>query len=294
MIIKERDSKQRDIKELISLLKLDISPKQRFLIEREIRFIKAGERGENDAAYFINFYFGESKNWAVIHDLRIEFNNYVAQIDHLLINRFLDFYVLESKNFFYPIKITTEGEFLIWHRKRGEYYSIESPIEQNERHIFLLDKVLKKLDILPKRFGLPLKPRFKSYILLSPKSKIIRPPRKSLDTSMVIKADMLKREIDKYTDQMSNFSIISSLSKLISSDTLKEVAEKISKLHRPKITDYKKKFGISKEQIRQKTNKRYLCSRCGSEVSLKVANYCLQHKGRFKGKIFCFKCQKMV
>lgn len=294
MIIKEKDSKERDIKELTSLLKLNISPKQRFLIEREIRSIKAGERGENDAAYFINFYFGESKNWAVIHDLRIEFNNYVAQIDHLLINRFLDFYVLESKNFFYPIKVTAEGEFLIWHRKRDEYYSIESPIEQNKRHIFLLDKILKNSNILPKRFGISLRPRFKSYILLSPKSKIIRPPREKFDTSMIIKADMLKREIDKDTDKMSNFAVISSVSKLISSDTLKEVAEKISKLHRPKLVNYKKKFGISEKEIRQKTNKRYLCSRCGSEVSLKVANYCLQHKKRFKGKIFCFECQKVV
>ncbi|NTV47823.1 MAG: NERD domain-containing protein, partial [Chlorobiales bacterium] len=42
-----------------------------------------------------------SKNWAVIHDLRLEHENQVAQIDHLMINRSFDFYVLESKNYAY-------------------------------------------------------------------------------------------------------------------------------------------------------------------------------------------------
>ena len=88
MIIKRTDSKQKEIQELLSLLKKDITPNQRFFIERELKSMRNGVQGEKDSAYYIDFYFGSSKNWAVIHDLRIEHEGQAAQIDHILINRF--------------------------------------------------------------------------------------------------------------------------------------------------------------------------------------------------------------
>jgi hypothetical protein len=48
MIIKKRDSKEADIKELTSLLSLPLPDNKRFLIERELRFVKSGEKGERD------------------------------------------------------------------------------------------------------------------------------------------------------------------------------------------------------------------------------------------------------
>ncbi len=90
MIIKRRDSKQAAIDELTNLLCLPLSENKKFQIERELRFLRSGEKGEEDAAYFINFHFGKSRRWVVIHDLRLSFRGRVAQIDHLLINRFFD------------------------------------------------------------------------------------------------------------------------------------------------------------------------------------------------------------
>jgi hypothetical protein len=114
VIIKKADNRDSDVQELQRLLGYQISAKQRFLIEREIKCIGSEVRGEDSSAYLIDFNFHESKNWSAIHDLRLEHNGYVAQIDHLLINRCLDVYVLESKNYYYGIKITPEGEFLAW------------------------------------------------------------------------------------------------------------------------------------------------------------------------------------
>ena len=62
----------------------------------------------------------QSKNWfspieeapvfaSVIHDLRIECEGRVAQIDHLLIGRFLDIWVCETKNFSEGIAINEQG-----------------------------------------------------------------------------------------------------------------------------------------------------------------------------------------
>jgi len=89
MIIKNRGSFENDIAQLKELLSLRLTDKQRFLLEREIRFLRSGEKGEKDSAYYIDYYLGRSKNWAVIHDLRLFFFGQTAQIDHVLMNRFM-------------------------------------------------------------------------------------------------------------------------------------------------------------------------------------------------------------
>ncbi len=117
MLIKSKDGRLEDIQELNRLLTLKITAKQRFSIERELKCIVSGERNEQNSAYYLDFRYKDSLHWALIHDLRIEHRGRVAQIDHLLISRFLDVYVLESKNYYYGIKITEEGEFLVWDGK---------------------------------------------------------------------------------------------------------------------------------------------------------------------------------
>ena len=111
MIFKRRNSKIEEIEELKQLLSCDLTEKQRFSVERELNAINKGASGEDDSAYYLNFYYGKSKNWAIIHDLRIELEGIVAQIDHILINRIFDFYILESKSYKNGIKITENGEF---------------------------------------------------------------------------------------------------------------------------------------------------------------------------------------
>ena len=54
------------------------------------------------------------KNRIVIHDLRLELNGRVAQIDHLVLNRLLEVYVLETKHFTEGVSINDQGEFSIW------------------------------------------------------------------------------------------------------------------------------------------------------------------------------------
>ncbi|MEW6067360.1 MAG: nuclease-related domain-containing protein [Nitrospirota bacterium] len=299
MIIKEKDSKQAEIDELTSLLSLPLPDNKKFLIERELRFLKSGDRGENDSAYFINFYYAASKNWAIIHDLRLEHNDRVAQIDHLLINRFFNIFVLESKNFCYGVKITDNGEFLV--QFNNSFFAIESPIEQNKRHIVVIESVIKDFDIMPKRLGLTIMPAFKSYVLVAPKSRLIRPRKSNFDTSMVIKADMLTTSIEKAIEAMKPLSLLASASKISSSETLKEIAEDIASFHKPMKIDYRNRFSIratpSPKQISSQAPetyeaKRFYCSKCKITITEKVARFCWDNKHRFGGKAYCFDCQK--
>ena len=243
MIIKKMVSKHEEIAELAALLKGKLTSYQRFLIERELKAIRSGVSGEKDSAYYIDFYFGDSNKWAVIHDLRLEHKGQVAQIDHLLINRFFDMYVLESKNFSYKLKITPEGEFQTYYGK--EYVGIPSPIEQNKRHIHLLDLFLKHRDILPKRIGISIRPKFKSLILISPRSIIARPPEKKFDTGSVIKADTLRTKIDREVAKQNPLADLATISKTCSSRTLMDAARSLAGFHKPKKIDYRARFGLS-------------------------------------------------
>lgn len=304
MIIKTMDSKQEDLKELSALLNEKITPNQRFQIERELKAIRSGVRGEEDAAYYINFYFGESKNWAVIHDLRIEYEDQVAQMDHILINRMFVIYVLESKNYSYKITITPEGDFKVY--SGTQCYGVPSPIEQNKRHIHLLERFLKAKEMLPKRLGIPIAPKLKSLILISPKAIISRPPEKKFDTSMVIKADTLSTKIDDEFEKTGPAAALALISKVSSSSTVQEVARRLARYHRPHKTDWRGRFGLPGESVSSYENlpvqksggleiresSKYFCFKCKKDISEKVAKFCFQNRHKFGGKAFCFDCQK--
>lgn len=70
----------------------------------------------------------------VLHNLRFEYNGKSAQIDHMIINRFSEIYILETKDFLNGIKIEENGKFLAYYYNK--YKAISSPIKQNIRHIF--------------------------------------------------------------------------------------------------------------------------------------------------------------
>jgi len=248
MILKQKDNRTEDIEELNRLLNLNISSKQRFLIERELKCLMSGHSGESSSAYYLDFRFNESKNWVLIHDLRIEHSGMVAQIDHLLINRFLDIHVLETKNYFYGIKITDDGEFLSYNGKA--YQGIESPIEQNKRHIELLQKTITDRNLAPTRLGISIPISFLNYVLVAPTARIDRPRKKSFDSTNLIKADAYTSHIDKELDKRSVVSVFASAAKMIGTDTLEAFAQKLIKLHRPGKSDYAGKLGALRVSVK--------------------------------------------
>jgi hypothetical protein len=105
-----------------------------------------------------------------------------------------------------------------------------SPLLQNQRHIELLKRATAALD-MPTRLGLRMPLRFESLILVSPSARIIRP--KNFDTSRVIKADHLRERVLKDIDSESLLKTVAGAAKLVSSETVQDVARQLAKLHRP-------------------------------------------------------------
>jgi hypothetical protein len=242
MLLKSADKKDEQIAELERLV--SIAPTgSKARIEQELRNIRAGLKGEQEAAYLIDFGLRESRNTLVIHDLRFEIDGRVAQIDHLLLHRSLTVFVLETKSFHAGLKITEEGEFLRWNGFKKAYEGMASPVAQNERHIAVLKDVFDRVD-MPTRLGLRLAPTFESYILVSPNARVDRP--KKYDTSRVLKADMLMDALDKRFEKEGVFERLTSTAKLVSLETLEDIGRQLIARHQPVKFDYAAKFGLNK------------------------------------------------
>jgi len=243
MLIKEKDQNQQQIDYLTDLLDRDFPEVQKRLIERELKCLYSGDKGEESSAYYLNFDFANNKNWALIHDLRIEHKGQVAQIDHLLIGRMMDCYVIESKNFSSGVLISDEGDFSYFYKNKP--YAIPSPIEQNERHIRLLDRFLSDNKLYPTRLGVALKADYRNIVLISPGSRLTKPKKGLFDCSAVMKADKFVSHFKKDIET----SPLSSITKIMSSDSLMSFAEKLAFLHEPKVIDYKAKFSIDNNGV---------------------------------------------
>lgn len=330
MIIKETDDKKPQIAALQGLLaRIDCKADTRKRIEQEMRNIQAGVRGEEEAAYEIKVHFGESRNWAIIHDLRVEFGDLVAQIDHLVINRWLDVWVCESKHFSEGVAINEHGEFAAFFNSKP--YGVPSPIEQNAKHILILRRLFESGAVnLPKRLGFTIKPDLKSLVLVSKKARITRPKSKVAGIDCVIKNDQFFKSVDKAVDENS----ILWAAKIIGSDTLEDVARQIAGLHKPIQFNWAAKFGLpaavapiqstppSEKAITQtaqvkppipasapmpipeidkvapaeevKPKQKLICHACGESVAYNVAKFCWFNKAKFGGNAFCMECQKNV
>jgi len=240
MILKEADDKSEQVQELERLL--TIAPaKVKSKLERELRMLRSGIAGENKTRFYLDSKFRDSKNCYVIHDLRLEHDGEVAQIDHLLMNRFLEVYVLETKHAKSTIKVEEDGAFL---RLQGKHYQgMPSPIEQNKRHVDVLKKVFKHQIDMPEKGGFKLQPTFQSRVLINPEVRIIRP--KKFDTSEVIHSDTFSTKYQQDMEEFPGFfKAVGTLLKDVGQEQVAYLCRKLISLHKPISYNYVAKFGI--------------------------------------------------
>lgn len=305
VIIKKADDRSSDIETLEGFLGVQGLPKEtKVSITSELRNIRAGIAGEKAAAYEIDFHFGESKNIAIIHDLRLSYNGRVAQIDHLIISRFMEVWVCESKSVSEGVSVNSDGEWVRFFK--GKPKGMPSPVEQNRRHILVLESLCQDGEIsLPKRIGIKLFPDFKNLILVSNSARINKTGFENSSSEAIVKCEKIRSLILSEDDDT-----LATALKLVSRDILTDFAKQLAALHQPITFDWAAKFGI-KDQITEPTVSRKLiekapalkdasdqkskliCDECSAPVPLKVARFCWFNKPRFSGKVYCVSCQEV-
>jgi hypothetical protein len=287
MLLKTADDRSGDIDALQSLLsRRDLDARQRRAIQDEIWSIRLGVKAETDAAYQLDFDLRDSKNWVIIHDLRIELEGRVAQIDHLVISRLLEVFVCESKSYTSGVVVNGHGEWSTYRDRRR--VGIPSPVEQNRRHIEVLERVFKLGQVqLPRRI-VALKPTFRNIVLVSADGRITRPEAQLADLDSIVKVDQFRTYL--LNRKLSDAQML----KFVWSSTLEQFGRELVALHTPARVDWAARFGIQPDAPTASTAARRPwvvkydgpCANCGT-VLLKGTEAIWRQRER---RMLCLDC----
>lgn len=195
----------------------------------EVRHRRALIRGSAKAASLIDADYSRSPDWAVIHDLYLQHGGQHTQIDHLLINRWMDVYVLDSSSFDAGLRITEEGEFLRWDEDRATFQGIASPV--NTRRIGLLRDAIAEI-AQPALLGMMrVLPSYQSLVLVSPTARL--EPSRHPDSSRVITPDRLGKLVLQDIDQDNVYlGLIKAAAKTVPCQVIETIARRLTGLHR--------------------------------------------------------------
>lgn len=312
MLIKQADDQSKRLALLESLQNVPtLDRRQRDWLSDQLWALRMGMSGERNAAHYIDHYFKESLNLAVLHDLRLELDDEVAQIDHLIISRGFLFYLLETKNFSGNLSINEHGEFTVHYGSGSK--GIPSPLEQSKRHEKVLSKWLERLGITGR---LGSKPQFFHAVLIDPKGTIRRPDPGKFDTSNVIKADQFEAWRTKHVDQgISIAQTLTAMVNLRGGDTVREWAEKLVRQHRPLppqqwLPDFmhpgqKEGAAVPSQAVTAPVPQKppqhlpasaatqpVVCARCSKPLSPAEQVFCISNEAIFGGCMFCLAHQK--
>lgn len=159
--------------------------------------MQAGRRAEEQMAFYLRRAFGDDPTLKVLNGLRVERQEEIAQIDHLLISNH-GFVLIESKSVTTKIRVNSEGE---WSRQVGhDWKGMPSPMLQVDRQTKLLrallndhvDDFYRKLLTLQFTFN---SAPFDGLVAISDTGVIQRPS--GFATKQVLKADQITSQIQE-------------------------------------------------------------------------------------------------
>lgn len=314
MLIKPTDDKAKRLKLLEDLQKSPLlDHRQREWLREELQRTKRGLAGERDAAHYLDNYLKDDPDRMLLHDLRFVVDGDVIQIDHMVITRGLNVYLLETKNFNGNLRINEHGEFSVEYT--GErVFGIPSPLEQSRRHEGPLRKLFDLLEINGRNGGAA---KIEHCVLVSPASLIHRPPAKSFDTTNVIKADQFRAWHEKFVDRSATASaVVNALFNIRSAATIEEFARKLVRQHRPSdplvLPDFMqpRQMAVPRQPTQTRLEaaqvtapvapvtpaiepdvkagrRKLVCATCGSKISFPEGKFCWNNERRFGGLQYC-------
>jgi Nuclease-related domain len=105
------------------------------------KFAKAGKAVEEQMNFYLRRAFADDKNIYVFNDLRLEYKDDAAQIDHLIFHQY-GVIIVESKSVSSRIKINEHQEWIKWFDNKAQ--GMQSPILQARRQGDFLKKYLNR------------------------------------------------------------------------------------------------------------------------------------------------------
>ena len=302
MLVKPRDP-STDVENLAAVAsRTDLPAETTSRIQRELRIARLGQRGERAAEHEIEFHFSRRPDVATLHGLRLEHNGRSAQIDHLIVTRYLDIWVCESKAFTGRVEINDYGEWQVVYGNKA--YGVKSPVLQAWNHLHVLADVVRAGVVpLPRVADRKMGPKYRVAVLFSDRARIARPApgSRELDAELqaVMKVERLYATIERSLREHS-----SNDKTLMSCEDLAFIAGRIAALHSPTTTDWLSRFGIAPAVTTEKSASATAiirdnvfeiststCATCGVRLRAGEVAYCRDRKAEFASSLYCMRCQ---
>lgn len=294
MIVKKMDEYAAELATIERLLLSDPTPDVAAALQQERSAILGTLQHKRDAAYHLDFYFTATPDWVVIHDLRLEMGDETATFDHLLINRELDIYVIETKHYNTKVRINEDKEFFYYVDSRP--MAVASPAVRNQQNIDFLSSYLLKNGLLPTRFGLAIKPHLHNIVLVSPTSSV-QLPRRHVDLGCeVVRSDIFLERFKRTLPRSAGAHDFVTLARHISSENLNAMGSKLARRHIPRRIDFNRRYGMKSELLQESSTDKGVeqCACCSKRITARVVRYCYDNHELFAGKAYCFDCQKGI
>jgi Nuclease-related domain len=204
------------------------------------RYQQYGHNAEKQMAFYLKRAFQDSKDIHVLNDLRLEMNDDVAQIDHLILHRF-GFLVIESKSVTSKISVNEHGEWVRYYPKftRGMPSPVNQAIRQTD---FLKNFLMARSEYLLKK-ALIFKSSISSFkfdVLVAISDSGIINRAKNTIINEVHKADQITENVEKIIKDYENTN-----KKLLSlkmnftfvDATMERISNYLLQSHKPKNAD---------------------------------------------------------
>lgn len=287
MIVKERDA----TKNRIAYLETFEAPGMDSIQRQGLKQAAARLRADCTSDYAcreIDSYFANSKDWLVIHDLRLAHEKRIIQINHLLISSALKFYIIDSRYLKNGLTLNENGQCRVQHGNHST--PIASPLNKLNRDIRILRDIIKNAKELPRFLSMSPMISVEGYILTNPALKTHKPLSSVLDTSAVIASDMLFASVLEKRQSWMRSKIDNG-----DTNTLSKFTQALLSLHIPtvstKLMDTNLTYYKHPQDQEQDTSH---CAQCSKPVTAYVREQCFRHMGIYRGQILCVSCQAAV
>ena len=288
----------------------------------------AGQKAEEQMAFYLRRAFKDSPALLVFNGLRLVFGEDVAQIDHLVLHKY-GVIIIESKSVATKVEVNDQGEWMRWYGRVAQ--GMPSPILQAQRQAEFLKKYLNahaggllgKIVGFQKRFG---GMELDILVAISDCGIIERPRSKAAVPKEVLKADQVVervRTIYSQHQKANSLSAFLSPSAKVggytwSDEELSRIESFLLERHKPgtasaplttavEIPKAKPMPAPLKQVSPPPTSEMIsvpdqmptlsdqsspICAICGVVVTEAVFQYCRTHANRFGGRTLCFSHQR--
>jgi len=218
---------------------------------------KYGYDAEKQMAFYLKRAFQDKEDIYVINDLRLEMNDDVAQIDHLIVHRF-GFTIVESKSVTSKISINEFGE---WTRHYPKYTrGMPSPVNQAKRQAdFLKNFLMARSEHLLRKtlifkFSMT---DFKYDVLVAISDSGIINRAKNTDIPEVHKADQITESINNLLSGYAgtNRNLLSlKVNHHFADSSMEKITKYFLQSHKPKLVKYEEEQEITKDIAKPERN----------------------------------------